>query len=65
MFRHFLDNNLVSPNQSGLKPGDSCINQLIAIVHDIFTSFDDELEVRGVCLDICNAFDKVWHDELI
>ena len=58
MFKYFLDNNLISSNQSGFKPGDSYINQLIAITHDIFKDFDDGLEIRGVFLDISKAFDK-------
>ena len=45
MFKHFLDNTLISSNQSGFKPGGSCINQLIAITHNIFKGFDDGLEV--------------------
>ena len=61
MLKYFLDNNLISPKQSGIRPGDSCINQLLSINHDIFTSFDNGLEVRGVFLDIFKAFDKVWH----
>ena len=65
MLKYFLDNNLISPKQSGFRPGDSCINQLLSITHDIFTSFDNGLEVRGVFLDISKAFDKVWHDGLI
>ena len=65
MFKHFLDNNLISSKQSGIKLGDSCINQLIAITHDIFTGFDDGLELRGVFLDISKAFDKVWQEGLI
>ena len=36
MFKHFLDNNLISFNQSSFKPVDSCINQLIAVAHDNF-----------------------------
>ena len=36
MFKYFLDNNLISFNQSSFKPGDSCINQLIAVAHDSF-----------------------------
>ena len=52
MFKHFLDKNLIFSNQSGFKPGDSCINQLIAITHDIFKRFDHGLEIRGVFLDI-------------
>ena len=48
MLKYFLDNNLISPKQPGLRPGDSCINQLLSITHDIFTSFDNGLKVRGV-----------------
>ena len=62
MFKHFLDNNLISTNQSGFKPCDSCINQLIAITHK---GFDDVLEIRGTFLDISKAFDKIWHEGLI
>ena len=29
MFRLFLENNLITPHQSGCKLGDSCINQLL------------------------------------
>ena len=61
----FIENELISPNQSGFKPGDSCINQLLAITHEIYKSFDDGFEVRGVFLDISKAFDKVWHEGLI
>ena len=31
MFKFFIENDLISPNQSGFKPGDSCINQLLSI----------------------------------
>ena len=65
MFNYFSVNKLISKNQSGFQPGDSCINQLLSITYEIFTSFDDELEVRKVFLDISKAFDKVWHEGLI
>ena len=65
MLKYFLDNNLISSNQFGFRPGDSCINQLLSISHDIFTSFHNGLEVRGVFLDISKAFDKVLRDGLI
>ena len=64
MSKSFLDNSLFSSNQPGFKPGDSCINQLITITHDIFKGFDDRLEKRGVFHDISKAFDKVWHEGL-
>ena len=28
MLKYFLDNNLITPKQSGFRPGDSCIHQL-------------------------------------
>ena len=65
LFEYFIENDLISQNQSGFKPGDSCINQLISITHEIYQSFDAGLEVRGVFLDISKAFDEVWHEGLI
>ena len=59
LFEYFIENDLISHNQSGFKPRDSCGNQLISITHDIYQSFDDGFEVRGVFLDITKAFDKV------
>ena len=62
MFKFFKENNLISPKHSGFKPGDSCINQLISITHEIYESLDAGLEVRSVFLDISKAFDKVRHE---
>ena len=60
-----LENNLILPNQSGFKPRDSCINQLLSITHEIYNSFDEGLEVRGVFLDISKAFDKGLHKGIL
>ena len=65
MYEFFTENNLISPNQSGFKPGDSCINRLLSITHEIYKSFNDGLEVRGILLDISKAFNKVWHQGLL
>ena len=65
MFSFFLANNLLAPNQSGFKPGNSFINQLLLVTHEIYSSFDDGFEVRSVFLDISKAFDKVWHEGMI
>ena len=65
MFCFFLDKDLISTSQSGFKPGDSCINQLLSITHNIYKSFDYSYEIRGVFLDILKAFDNIWHDGLI
>ena len=65
MFEFFIANNLISKNQSGFRPGDSCINQLLSATHEVYQSFDDNLEVRAVFLDIAKAFDRFWHKGLI
>ena len=65
MFSFFLANNLLAPNQSSFKPGGSCINQLLSITQEIYSSFDYGFEVRSGFLDISKAFDKVWHEGII
>ena len=61
----FTQNNSISPTQSGFRPGDSCVNQLPAIAHKIYESFDKGFGVTGVLSDITKAFDKVWHEGLL
>ena len=65
IFDYLTENNLLSSNQSGFKPGDSCTNQLLSISHEIYSSLDKNLETRAVFLDISKAFDRVWHEGLI
>ena len=65
LFGFFLDKSLISAHQSGFKQGDSCINQLLSLKHNIYKPFDDGCEVKGVFLDVLKAFDKDWHDGLI
>ena len=67
LYNYLSSNTLLTKNQSGFRPGDSTINQLISLVNDIHKSFDHRksLEVRSVFLDISKAFDKVWHEGLI
>ena len=65
MLNFFITNHLIPTNQSGFKPGDSCINQLLSATHGKCASFAKGCEVRGVFLDISKAFDRVWHERLI
>ena len=62
-----MKEELLNPIQSGFRLSDSCINQLLAITHEIFEAFDcnPPLEVRSVFLDMSKAFDKVWHEGLL
>ena len=66
-YNFLLDEKSLNPNQSRFRPSDSCINQLLAITHEIFETFDcnPSLKVKSVFLDVSKAFDKVWHRGLI
>ena len=54
LFKYLEDNKLLTCNQSGFRPGDSCVHQLLSIIHEIYKSFDasSSLEVRGFYLNI-------------
>ena len=41
IFEYLIENDLISHNKSGFKPGDSCINGMLSITHEIYKSFDD------------------------
>ena len=38
MYSFFIENDLISSNQSGFKQGDFSINKLLLITHDIYQS---------------------------
>ena len=67
LYQHLNNKGLLSSEQSGFRPGDSCVAQLISITHEIYQAFDcnPSLEVRGVFLDISKAFEIVWHKGLL
>ena len=67
LYNFLSQEELLNPSQSGFRSSDSCVNQLIAITHEIFEAFacNPSLEVRSVFLDISKAFDKVWHEGLL
>ena len=64
MFELFIENKLISSSQSGFKPSDFCINQLLSITHEMYSSFDEGLQVRSVFLDISKVF-VMWHDGIV
>ena len=67
LFSNFLSKKLFILSQSGFLLRDSCIAQLLSIIHEIQTAFDENptVDVRGDFLNISKAFDKVWHDSFI
>ena len=67
LYQFLEKHNLLSVHQSGFCCNDSCINQLLFIVHTLYKAFDayPTLDTRCVFLDMSKAFDKVWHEGLI
>ena len=62
LFNYFHKNELFTKCQPGFLTGNSCISQLLSIVHDISSSFDCDptQDVRDAFVrDASNAFDKV------
>ena len=55
IYEHLCKHNLISPHQSGFRPGDSTINQLLLITHNIYKAFDERpsRETRAIFLDLC------------
>ena len=66
-YKYLCENQLLAPSQSGFRPGDSTVNQLLSISHKIYSAFEEFplRETRAVFLDISKAFDKVWNDGLL
>ena len=61
IFKYIEENKLLSVHQSGFRCNDSCVNQLLSIVHNIYKALDayPTLETRDVFLDMSKVFDKV------
>ena len=65
LYNFLMETGFLYKFQSGFRPGDSTINQLIFLVHKIYEALEDGKEVRVVFLDISKPFDKVWHAGLL
>jgi hypothetical protein len=65
IYNFFLDNNFLSPFQSGFIPGDSPVNQLAFIYNSFCKAIDEGKEIRAIFFDISKAFDRVWHKGLL
>ena len=63
---NFLRTNFLITNfQSGFRPGDSTVNQLLSIINDFAKAIDCGKEIRIIFCDISKAFDRVWHKGLL
>ena len=65
LYNFIHDNDILTPSQSGFRPNDSTVNQLLSITSDFYRALDQGKEVRIVFFDISKAFDQVWHRGLL
>ena len=58
IYNFLLEENLLNPNQSGFRPSDSSVNQLIANTHEISGPFhcNPPLEVRSIFFRYFKSF---------
>ena len=64
LYNYCKEHNLLTWRNSGYKPLDSSINQLIYISHKIYQSLEEGNDVCFISLDASSAFDRVWHEGL-
>ena len=67
ILKYIQENDLPCEHQSGFQPNDSCVYQLLSIVHNIYASSDvsPPFNVSGIYLDMSKESDKVWHEGLL
>ena len=65
IFNHYRTIDFLTSFQSGFRPKDSTVNQLVSVYHSFCQAVDSGKEVRAVFCDISKAFDRVWHEGLV
>ena len=65
LYKYCIDNNLLTWRNSGYKPLDSTVNQLILLCHRIYEALEKGQDICFVSLDASSAFNRVWHKGLI
>ena len=65
LYNYLEQHSILTKHQSGFRPKDSTVNQLLEIYHIIMENLDKGKDIKFVFCDISKAFDKVWHEGLI
>ena len=65
LYEYCVSNNLLTWRNSGFKKGDSVMNQMINITHQLNENLDNGDDTCMIFLDISKAFDRVWHMGII
>ena len=65
LYNYLQENNILTKYQSGFRPKDSTVNQLLEIYHTIIENLDNQKDIKFIFCDVSKAFDKVWHKGLL
>lgn len=61
-----IERKILIPNhQFGFRQKHSTIDQVHRIINTIEETLEEKLVCSAICLDVAQAFDKVWHQGLI
>ena len=65
IYKHLTDHQLLSPKQSGYRPGHSTQIQLLHLTQSMYSNIDNGNDFTAVYLDISKYFDRIWHNGLL
>ncbi|MCG8045232.1 MAG: reverse transcriptase domain-containing protein [Candidatus Thiodiazotropha endolucinida] len=65
LFNYLKEHEILTRYQSGFRPKDSTVTQLLEIYHIIIDNLDKGRDLKFVFCDVSKAFDKVWHQGLL
>lgn len=65
LYNYLQEYEILTKYQSGFRPRDSTVNQLLEIYNIIIENLDKGKNVRFIFCDVSKAFDKVWHRGLL
>ena len=65
IYTHLNDHSLLTPRQSGYRPGNNTELQLTYLTDRLYRSLDSGNDYTIVYLDISRYFEKIWHEGLL